>query len=149
VEYPLRPYAVAQLFSGYPCPPPPLGITVASHHLISDHPRPGDIPEDILIAAGLTEPFRSLTTNEPPVVTGIGPIVGLSTGGTAVLVSGSGFAPDSQVLFGEAPALAVRVLSSAYLIATSPPGLGAVNTSVKTGAGTSAAGIDSVFVYLG
>jgi Right handed beta helix region/IPT/TIG domain len=138
----------AQLFSGYICPPPPLGVSVGSHHLITDHPAPGDIPHDILSDAGLTEPYRSLTTDERPLLTGLGPIIGLSTGGTSMLISGSGFTPDTGVSFGDVPASDVRVLSSGYLIATSPPGFGLVNVTVTTPAGTSATSLDSLFLYL-
>jgi hypothetical protein len=137
----------AQPFSGYPCPPPPLGVRVVSHHVIGDHPGPSDIPEDILTEVGLTEPFRSLTTDAPPVVTGLGPVAGPATGGTEVLVGGSGFSPESRVSFGDTLASAVRVLSSGYLVATSPPGFGPVSITVTTGAGTSETSVDATYAY--
>jgi hypothetical protein len=58
-----------------------------------------------------------------------------------VLISGSGFTPDTVVHFGPTPASAVNVLSGNYLIATAPPnGAGTANVSVTTPSGTSAPG---------
>ena len=133
----------AQAFGGYPCPPPPVGVNVADHHVISDHPGPGDIPTDILAAAGPEEPAPG-----PPLVTGLGPEGGPEC--MQVLISGSGFVGGgTQVSFRGVPSESVRVLSSGYLVATVPPGVvGTVDVVVTTWAGSSATSTDDLFVAL-
>ncbi|HMC39981.1 MAG TPA: right-handed parallel beta-helix repeat-containing protein [Acidimicrobiales bacterium] len=133
----------AQPVGGYICPPPPVDITITNHHILPDHPGPGDIPDALLGAAGLKPAYRSLVTSGPPVVTGIGPQAGPTPSYPRVLVSGSGFTASTEVYFGP-PSAATRspdvtVLSANYLEAAPPPGAaGQVDVILRTPAGTSA-----------
>jgi hypothetical protein len=133
----------AQPIAGYICPPPPVDVTIRQHHVIPDHPGPGDIAESVLRAAGLEPAFRWLVTSQPPEVSGVGPGGPGYAAGPAtqpVLVSGSGFGRDTSVWFGSpqrsTAAAAVRVLSANYLVAT-PPAMppGTVDIIVATPAG--------------
>ena len=143
---------------GYICPPPPVDVVVAKHHVIPDHPGPGDIPRRILTSAGLEPEFRYLVTSRAPVVTGVGPggpdyAAGPST--SPVLVSGTGFAPGAAVFFGppgpDTAAAAVDVLSANYLIASPPAaaGPGQVDVIVQTPSGTSATGPADQYTLIG
>jgi hypothetical protein len=128
----------AQPLGGYICPPPPVDITISNHHILPDHPGPGDVPDSVLGSAGLEPAFQRLVTSTAPVVTGIGPQAGPTPAYPHVLVSGSGFISDSSVYFGAVPATSVTVLSANYLEVTPPPGVtGQVDITVRTPAGTS------------
>jgi parallel beta-helix repeat protein len=146
----------AQPSAGYICPPPPVDVKVVDHHIIPDHPGPGDIPDDLLAGAGLEPAFHDLVTTQRPEVTGVGPGGPGYAAGPAhapLLVSGSGFTPDTEVYFG-APGSAtaspnVRVLSANYLIATPPMGArpGQVDIVVRTPSGTSATSARDQYVF--
>lgn len=143
----------AQPMGGYICPPPPVDITISNHHIIPDHPGPGDIPSAVLASAGLEPGFRSLVTSVAPVVSGVGPQAGPTAAYAQALVSGSGFGPGTEVYFGQPSAVtkspAVTVLSANYLEATPPPGaIGQVDVIVRTPSGTSATGSADQFVCL-
>jgi len=106
---------------------------------LSPDPAPNEIPASVLAAAGLEAPYTSLTTKSAPVTVHVSPI----SAGT-VLISGSGFTPESTVELGGAAASTVTYLSSNYLVAgfsSSAPPFGDV--TVTTGTGTSSA----VFTY--
>jgi hypothetical protein len=137
----------AQPIAAYPCPPPPVDVTVSQHHVIPDHPGPSDVPWPVLSGAGLEPAFQWLVTTQAPEVSGVGPGgPGYAAGRASepVLVSGSGFTPDTRVYFGTpGPATAgtsVQVLSANYLVATPPAGIGPgqVDVLVQTPAGTTA-----------
>jgi hypothetical protein len=122
-------------------------VNIVDHHVIPDHPGPGDIPDDLLAGAGLEPPFRDLVTAQQPEVTGVGPGGPGYAAGSArapALVSGSGFTAATAVYFGTpGPATAspnVRVLSPNYLVATPPAGAlpGQVDIAVRTPSGMSA-----------
>lgn len=128
----------AQPIHGYICTPPPVDVQVSDHHSISDNPGPGEIPDDVLARAGLTAPHRSMVFAGKPEVWLVGPLAGPGP----VVITGSGFTPQSEVFFGEpgagTRATTVRVLSSNYAIATPPAGLhGQVDVHVRTKGGTS------------
>jgi hypothetical protein len=73
-----------------------------------------------------------------PTVTSITPTSGPSTGGTAVSVTGTGFASGDTVSFGSTGATGVTVASATSLSATAPAGTGTVNVTVSGPGGTSA-----------
>ncbi len=74
-----------------------------------------------------------------PVVTSLSPLAGLTTGGTTVSISGTGFVATSAVLFGAVAASSYTVLSSSHLTAVAPSGAPAtVDITVTTPLGTSA-----------
>ena len=150
-------YWAQPLTPGYICPPPPVDVNVVDHHVIPDHPGPGDIPDDLLAGTGLEPAFHDLVTTQPPEVTGVGPGgPGYAAGSVhaPVLVSGSGFTPDTEVYFGApgptTPSSSVRVLSANYLIATPPTGAvpGQVDIVVRTSRGTSATSARDQYVLI-
>ncbi len=75
-----------------------------------------------------------------PAVTSISPNEGLTTGGTAVTISGSGFTTpaETQVSLGAALATSVVIVDPQTLTAVTPPGpLGPVDVSVSNSNGSS------------
>jgi hypothetical protein len=92
-----------------------------------------------------------------PVVTNLRNNTGPMTGGTAVMIFGSGFSvnfagaflvlPGTGVSFGPVPAAAFQVLSPQQITATSPTGQGAVDITVTTPGGVSATGPVDLFTY--
>lgn len=104
------------------------------------------------MASGLGSPIATSTLLSDlcaPMVSGISPNTGPSTGGTSVTISGSGFTPQSTVKFGSNPAAGVTVSSSLQLTATAPPGAGAVDVTVTTASGTSPITAADLFTYTG
>ncbi len=122
----------------YPCDLV-VDVSQQASKLVCNTLPPGQVPSTLLAAAGLEPAYRTLLDEEAPTVEVVGP-ASLPLGGGAVLVSGSGFDPGTQVDFGAARATSVTVLSGNYLVATAPAGSGTVPVTVTTGAGTSAAG---------
>ena len=83
-----------------------------------------------------------------PAVTGVSPDAGPTSGGTAVTVTGTGFAPGAEVDFGTTAAGSVTVDSGTQITATSPAGsIGPVDVSVTTSQGTSPNDPGDVFIY--
>ncbi len=100
------------------------------------------IPEGIATApkgsvAGFELAFNA-DVQPAPTITAIAPASGLTTGGTAVTISGTDFGGASAVSFGPTPALSVTVNSESSITAVAPPAAGPVSlpVSVTTIAGT-------------
>jgi lipase (class 3)/IPT/TIG domain-containing protein len=72
-----------------------------------------------------------------PVVSGISPTTGATSGATQVTINGSGFSSDSAVDFGTAPATNVTVVSSTQITCTSPAMFGTADVRVTNMFGTS------------
>jgi hypothetical protein len=84
-----------------------------------------------------------------PVVSAVSPSTGSSSGGTWVVVRGSGLRRTTRVEFGGTAAGNVRVISDTEVRALSPHHLpGPVDVLVTTPGGTSAAGGGDRFTYL-
>ncbi len=84
----------------------------------------------------------------PPVVSEVNPATGLTTGGTVVTVTGSGFTDSSVVRFGTTAGTGLHVTSAELLTITSPPGsAGAVDVTVTTANDTSSATPADQFTY--
>jgi IPT/TIG domain/Lactonase, 7-bladed beta-propeller len=83
-----------------------------------------------------------------PVVSGVSPSVGKFAGGTAVTITGSLFSPGATVDFGSKPAASVTFDSSSSLTASSPPGSGTADVTVKTGEGESVVTDNDHFDYV-
>ena len=81
-------------------------------------------------------------------VTGLAPNQGPVGGGTTVVVTGSGFAGATQVLFGAFAATGFTVDSDSQVTAVSPSGSGTVDVLVATVGGTSPVGAADRFTYL-
>lgn len=86
--------------------------------------------------------------NTGPVVTGISPANGPTSGGTSVLITGTNFTGATAVRFGASMATSIFVLNSTTISVTTPAGsLGAVHVTVTTPAGTSATSSADIFTY--
>ena len=84
-----------------------------------------------------------------PVIDSVTPHQGYERGSDEVIITGSGFAADAQVLFGITPALSVTVVSPTELRVLSPPhARGVVNVSVEN-PGAPADVEVAGFVYIG
>jgi hypothetical protein len=81
-----------------------------------------------------------------PKVTSISPSNGPVVGGTAVIITGTGFTSASTVTFGTVAA-SVTYNSATRLTATSPAGTGMVDIRVTTIGGTSAIVAGDKFTY--
>ncbi|MDH6145985.1 hypothetical protein P3T35_008047, partial [Kitasatospora sp. GP30] len=76
------------------------------------------------------------TYSAGPVITGLNPASGPTSGGNTVTISGSGFTGATTVEFGTASAV-FTVVGDTQITATAPAGTGSVPVSVTTSAGTS------------
>ncbi|WP_279587411.1 IPT/TIG domain-containing protein [Janthinobacterium sp. 75] len=83
-----------------------------------------------------------------PVVSGISPTSGPSTGGTTVIVTGSNFGGATAVTFGATAATGFTVNSATQITATAPVGSGTVDVRVTTAGGTSATSGADQFTYV-
>jgi len=86
-------------------------------------------------------------TYEAASVTGVNPDTGPAAGGTSVTITGTRLGGASAVHFGANAASEIEVKSASEVLAVSPPGTGAVNITVTTPEGTSAASPADMFVY--
>ena len=76
--------------------------------------------------------------NPAPTIKSIAPATGLTTGSTAVVITGTGFLPGATVSLGGNPATAVTVMSTTSITATTPAhGAGAVDVVVTNTDGQS------------
>ncbi|HEX4015252.1 MAG TPA: IPT/TIG domain-containing protein [Frankiaceae bacterium] len=84
-----------------------------------------------------------------PTVTGVSPASGPSTGGTAVTLTGTGFAGATAINFGAGnPAIFYTVNSPTSISVTAPPGtLGLLDITVVTPGGTSPTSAADKFTY--
>jgi hypothetical protein len=89
------------------------------------------------------------TTPPVPTITGLSPASGPSTGGTAVTVTGTGFAGATAVNFGLGnPAIFYNVNSPTSITVTAPTrSLGIADVTVTTPGGTSATSVTDKFTY--
>ena len=72
-----------------------------------------------------------------PAITFISPNQGAASGGTAVIITGTGFTGASSAAFGSTPAVSLTVVSDTEITATAPAGSGTVQVTVTTAGGTS------------
>ena len=92
---------------------------------------------------GFTTTYGSAQPTPPssvstPAVTSLSPTSGLTVGGQAVTINGSGFEPGASVTFGSTQALNVSFTSPSQLVAETPPGTaGAVSVTVTNPSGPS------------
>lgn len=81
-------------------------------------------------------------------VTAVSPAVGAPGGGTAVTISGSGFAQATGVTFGTVAGTNMTKVSDSEITVTSPAGSGLVDVHVTTPLGASAASAADRFAYV-
>lgn len=103
---------------------------------------------DLFVAVG---PWGLMKGHALPTIASITPINGDVSGGTEVVVTGSGFANASAVGFGEEDATSFTVHSDTSITATSPPTntAGRVMITLDTPSGRSLPGDAAVFTYVG
>ncbi len=119
-----------------------------------------DKGSNALIPSGLTTDQRELCRiangrvdigayEYQPVVTGISPATGSTSGGTTVTITGIDLTGATVVNFGGTPATNVVVNSATQITATSPAGTaGTVHVTVVTPVGTSATSSADQFTYV-
>jgi hypothetical protein len=97
----------------------------------------------------VSAPANQFTFSTPmPVVTGVNPTNGPSTGGTTVTIAGTHLLGASAVHFGTVPATSYTVNNANQITAVAPPGVaGTVNVRVTTLGGQSAVGPANQFTY--
>lgn len=84
-----------------------------------------------------------------PVVDAVSPSSGPAAGGTAVTITGRGFAGATRVSFGGTTAASFTVVNDSEITAVAPPGSGTVDVTVTAPGGTSAASPADRFAYAG
>ena len=94
-----------------------------------------------------TSAADQFTYNGLPTVASINPNSGPPTGGTVVIVTGTGFLGATAVDFGAAPATIFAVNSPTQITALSPSGTGTVDVTVTNAGGTSATSAADQFTY--
>jgi len=89
------------------------------------------------------------TYNPIPTVTGVAPSVGPLSGGTTIMITGSGFIPGIKVNIGTLPATNITVASPTSVTCKTPKAVsaGTVNVIVTTPGGTSATSASAKFAY--
>ena len=89
---------------------------------------------DVTTAAG-TGTLPGAFTYAAPVITKIAPVSGPSAGGTKVVITGTNLLGVTDVTFGSTAAVIVKVTATSITV-VAPPGVGVVDISVTTAAGT-------------
>ena len=94
------------------------------------------------VTVGVTTPYGSGTSAgtftyiPPPAVTGLAPTSGPASGGTSVVITGTGFTAATAVKFGSTNAASYVVNSDTQITAVTAAGTGSVAVSVTTANGT-------------
>ncbi|GAB6900663.1 beta strand repeat-containing protein [Kineosporia succinea] len=105
-------------------------------------------PVDVVVRTGGGESAPEVFTYVArPVVTVVQPGSGPEAGGSAVVVTGTGFTGASDVYFGSVPATSFSVDSDTRITAVSPAGSGTVDVTVRTAGVTSATSVADGFTY--
>jgi hypothetical protein len=91
----------------------------------------------------------ALAAGTPPVVNAVDPHSGVTTGGTQVVIYGSGFSGATGVRFGNTPVNNFFIgQDGAHIFTQSPPGSGVVDVRVINGIGPSAIALADSFTYV-
>lgn len=102
----------------------------------------------LLVAIALCATTLPSLAADPPTVVGVSPNTGPTTGGTSVTITGTNLSGATGVYFGSTSAT-ISTVSTTTIVAVAPPqAAGAVNITVTTPAGTSAASSADEFTYL-
>ncbi len=112
-------------------------------------PGTGTVPVTLVTAGSTAAPagqFSYVAAPAVPTVTSVTPADGPTTGGTAVVITGSGFTGASSVSFG-GTSVVPTVDSDTQISVSSPQGTGVVDVTVVAPGGTSAATPASQFTY--
>ena len=103
--------------------------------------------DDIQLIGRSSDPtVISPNSIDAPVITGVSPAFGASTGGAIITISGSGFTSDSNLSFGNVVAGNVKIVSTSIITATAPPhSVGAVPLIISNRNGGSS--LNNGFTY--
>ncbi|MEU5853548.1 IPT/TIG domain-containing protein, partial [Saccharopolyspora shandongensis] len=111
--------------------------------------RPAGVAQVVVAGPGgvSTDPIYFVYQAPPlPAIASIQPTIGPTSGGTAVTITGTGFAGATAVTFGGTPAANFTVNSSTQITATTPPhAAGPAQVVVTTPAGSSTS--SAFFLY--
>lgn len=118
-----------------------LGTRATDTQLTATFLIPQDAPLGIVtltVMTSLGDDSATITVKGPrPMVSGIRPSDGPSTGGTAVTLSGTNFTPDTTITIGGNPATDVVFVTAEMLTARTPAGtLGPADVEVSNGNGS-------------
>ena len=83
-----------------------------------------------------------------PAVSGVFPTTGSTAGGTLVQINGANLREATAVKFGASTAAGYTITDGTQIVATSPPGSGAVDITVTTICGTSAVSSADQYTYV-
>lgn len=100
-----------------------------------------------LLACLLAPGERSAEAAPAPAITSISPAIGPSAGGTAITITGTGFAAGAAVNIGGAAATAVIVVSGTQITATTPAGAPGAAVVTITNADTQSATLNGGFSF--
>nr|WP_286999304.1 autotransporter domain-containing protein [Comamonas sp. UBA7840] len=137
----------------------PTGLSLAANGILSGTPTVAGSYNFTVTATdkstGVGAPFSNsrayfvtVAAGAAPVVSGIAPNFGLSSGGTTVTITGTGFGGATAVTFGASSATGFTVNSATQITATAPAGTGTVDIRVTTAGGTSATSAADQFTYV-
>ncbi len=111
-------------------------------------PGTGSVPVTVTTPGGVLSTLGDGFTYEPvPVVTGISPTTGPSSGGTSVTITGQYLNEMTAVYFGNLLATATSV-SPSSIVAVAPAGAGTVDVTVGSAVGRSATSPADQFSYI-
>ncbi len=96
----------------------------------------GSVNISVTTANGTAVSFGSYSYVPVPAITSLAPGSGPESGGTIVVITGTGFTGATVVTFGSTPATSYTVDSPTQISALSPVGVGAVTISVTTPGGS-------------
>jgi hypothetical protein len=91
--------------------------------------------------------FFTTALNTAPIISGVSPTSGSRTGGTAVTISGTGFAAGATVTFGGVTASNVKVVGSTTITVTAPAHAAGVVNVVVTNPDAQSGTLASGYTY--
>jgi hypothetical protein len=110
---------------------------------------PVDVTVTTLAGTTFASPSDVFTYLAVPAVTGVAPNSGVTSGGTNVTITGSGFTGATAVAFGTTPATSFHVVNDNTITAIAPAqGAGTVDVKVTAPGGTSAISGADQFTYV-
>jgi hypothetical protein len=130
---------------------PAAGFEVKSATSVTATSPAGAGSEDVTVTTpsgtSATGPAADWFSYVPSVIK-VEPSSGPASGGTPVIITGTGFTAATTVKFGAISATWIIVTSSSSITATSPAGTGTVDVSVTTSGGTSPTSSADQFTYI-
>jgi hypothetical protein len=123
-------------------------VDSASEITATTPPGAGTVFVQVTTNRGVSAANASAEFDYTPTISGVSPDSGPATGGTEVVVNGSGFTNATGVAFGGVPAASFSVNSDSQITAQSPAGMGAVDITVTSAGGTSSTTPADQFDYV-